>query len=228
MSASPPRAERPSRGLTLVEVMIAAAITAIVGVMIMGAFQRMYAAKELADAQDERTSSARSALTRMARELSEAYLSEHYDRKRYRDEPTLFRGRDLGNRDELLFSTMSHLRLVRDAKQSDEAVVAYTVGSDPDHPGESALLRREKVYLDDDPDRGGTEAVVCEHVTSFHVEYWDWKKQEWVKEWVTSGTDHPNILPTRVKIRLGLKMPNGEERIFTTQARVAIVRPLSF
>ena len=217
-----------ARGFTLVEIMIAVGITAIMGVMVMGAFQRAYAAKDLTEGEEERYGSARVALTRMARELSQAFLSDHYDRKRYRDPPTTFRGKDQGDRDDLLFTTMTHQRLVRDAKESDQAVVEYSVESDPDHAGEQVLLRREKPRIDDQPERGGTKAVVCEHVTSFDVQYWDWKKQEWAREWVTNSAERGNLLPTRVRVRLGVKMPDGKERVFETQARVAMIRPLSF
>jgi general secretion pathway protein J len=216
------------RGVTLVEIMIAVAITAVIGVMIMGSFQRTYAAKELTEAQDERMSSAQVALSRLSRELTQAFLSDHFDRKRFRDPPTLFRGKDVGDRDELLFTTMSHARLVRDAKESDQALVEYTVGPDPDHKGENALFRREKVQLDDDPDHGGTREIVCEHVATFDVQYWDWKRQEWTREWITNSAEHQNILPTRVKVSLGLVMPDGKARTFETQALVAIIRPLSF
>jgi general secretion pathway protein J len=220
--------ERSDRGVTLIEIMIAVAITAVIGVMAMGSFQRTYAAKELTEAQDERYSSSQVALTRMSRELTHAFLSDHYDRKRFREPATLFRGKDVGDRDELLFTTMSHTRLARDAKESDQAVVEYTVGPDPDRPGEQALFRREKPRIDDDPERGGTKEIVCEHVISFDVQYWDWKRQEWAREWVANSVERQNILPTRVKVRLGLKMPDGKERAFETQARVAIVRPLGF
>jgi general secretion pathway protein J len=228
MTPPPTHRKAAPHGLTLIEIMIAMAITAIIGAMVAGAFQRTYAAKELADAQDEREGAARVALTRLARELSEAYLSDHYDRKHYRQPPTLLSGKDLGQRGELTFTTMSHQRLERDVKESDESLVSYTVDTDPDHRGELALYRREKAHLDDDPDRGGTQQVVCEHVVSFRVEYWDWQKQEWVREWVTTSPERSNILPTRVRLRLGLKMPNGEERVLETQARIAIVRPLTF
>ncbi len=216
------------RGFTLVEVMIAVGITAILGVMVLGAFQRAYAARELVEGQDERFASARVALSRMARELSEAYLSDHYDRKRYREPPTVFRGKDGGDRDDLLFTTMSHARLARDVKESDQSVVEYTVEPDPEHAGENALFRRERARIDENPDRGGSKSVVCEHVKTFDVQYWDWKRQEWAREWVSSSVDHANMLPTRVKVRLGLGMADGAVRSFETQARVAIVRPLSF
>jgi general secretion pathway protein J len=217
-----------ARGFTLVEVLIAATITAVVGVMVAGAFSRAAAARDLAEAQDERFGGARQALTRMSRELSEAFLSEHYDHKRYRERPTVFRGKDSGERDSLLFATFTHARLLRDAKESDQALVEYTVDRDPDLPGEDALWRREKPRIDDQPDRGGTRAVVLQHLKGFDVQYWDWKRQEWVNEWDSTSVERKDFLPTRVRLRVRLQMPDGRERGFETEARIAIVRPLDF
>jgi general secretion pathway protein J len=228
MTMPRPYPHRADRGVTLVEIMIAVAITAIIGALVAGAFQRVHAARELVEAQDDRFSSAQVAMTRLAHELTQAFLSDHYDRKRYREAPTVFRGKDRGERDELLFATMSHARLVRDAKESDQSVVEYTVEPDPAHPGEHALYRREKARIDDQPERGGSKQIVCEHVTAFDVQYWDWKRQEWAREWVTSSVERQGMLPTRVKVRLGVRMPDGKDRSFETQARIAIVRPLSF
>ena len=216
------------RGFTLVEVLIAAAITAMVGAMVAGAFSRAAAARDLAEEQEERFGGARQALGRMAHELSEAFLSDHYDRKRYRDRPTVFVGKDRGDRDTLLFATMTHARLVRDAKESDQAVVEYSVERDPSLPGEDALWRREKPRIDDQPDRGGTRAVVLQHVKGFDAEYWDWKKQEWVREWDTTQTERRDFLPTLVRLRVTLQMPGGGESRFETEARIAIIRPLDF
>jgi len=219
---------RHPRGFTLIEVMIAISISAVIGVMVAGAFQRAYAARELVEAQGERIFGARLALGRLAREVSMAFLSEHYDHDRYRDRPTLFRGKSSGGRDSLLFTAMAHQRLVRNARESDQSMVEYTVDSDPDVPGEQALFRREKTHIDDDPDHGGTSAVLCQHVTAFEVSYWDWKKQEWVKEWSTATTERQGMLPTRVRFRLRLKMPGGGEEKFETQTRIAIIRPMDF
>ena len=216
------------RGFTLVEVLIAASITAVVGVMVARAFSRAAAARDLAEAQDERFGGARQALTRMSRDLSEAFLSEHYDRKRYRDRPTVFIGKDSGDRDSLLFATMTHARLMRDAKESDQAVVEYSVDRDPSLPGEDALWRREKPTIDDQPDRGGSRAIVLQHLKGFDVQYWDWKRQEWVRAWSSAGAEHQGLLPTRVRFRLVLAAADGKEQTYETQARVAVIRPLDF
>ncbi len=217
-----------SPGFTLIEVMVAVAITAVMGAMLVGAFQRAYGARELTEQQEDRYAGARVALTRMAREISMAFLSEHYDHNHFRERPTLFRGRDGGERDDLLFTTMSHERLTRDAKESDQSVVEYALDSDPDFPGEEALWRREKVRIDGDPEHGGTRAVLCQHVVAFDLSYWDWKKQEWAREWSSASVERQGLLPTRVRLRLALKMPDGKTSSFETQTRIAIVRPLDF
>lgn len=212
------------RGFTLLEVTIAVAITAVMAAMAFGAFRRAAAARDITEEQEERYAGARVALTRMSRELSEAFLSDHYDRKRFpRERPTLFRGR----RDGVLFASMSHQRLVRDAKESDQALLEYSVDRDPDFPGGRALFRREKVRFDDQPDRGGSRVVLCHFVKSLELAYWDWSKQEWAPEWSTAPGERP-LLPTRVRLKLVLLMPDGREVPFETQAQVAIVRPLDF
>ena len=218
---------RSHRGFTLIEVMIAIAITAVVAAMTLGAFQRAHALRLAVEEQDERVSGARTALSRMSREVSAAFVSEHYDRRRFRDRPTLFKGRDAGDRDSLLFDSMAHVRGVRDAKESDQMVVEYSVEADPDLPGEYALFRREKIRIDDEADRGGSKALLLRHVTGFDVTYWDWQKQEWARDWSTAPGERL-LLPTRVRMKLTLRFPDGRERSFETQARIAIIRPLDF
>jgi general secretion pathway protein J len=218
---------RDPRGFSLVEVMIAVAITAVVGAMAAGAFQRASASRQTVEEQDERISGARSTLTRMASELSMAFLSDNFDRRRFRDRPTVFRGRDGGDRDRLSFATMAHVRGVRDAKESDQMVVGYEVDRDPDAPGDYALFRTQKNRIDDEPDRDASRAAMLSHVTGFDVSYWDWQKQDWVREWSTAPGDR-TFLPIRVRVKLTLRMPDGQERPFETQARISIIRPLDF
>jgi general secretion pathway protein J len=214
---------RTARGFSLLEVMIAVAITAVIGSMAAGVYQQVDHAASAARDQGERYAGARLALARMSRELSMAFLSEHYDRARFRDRPTLFKG----ERDQVLFTTMAHVRLVQDAKESDQAVVEYLVERDP-VSGKDALFRREKPRLDDEPDRGGRKDLVATHVKGLSLQYWDLKRKEWVREWSTRTPEHLNELPPRVRIALEVALADGRAEKFTTQARVAITAPLEF
>jgi general secretion pathway protein J len=166
-----------ARGFTLVEVLIAVAITAAMAAMTIGSFSQVDRAGEVARLQNDRYAGARVALSRLRRELSMAFISNFYDGTRYRDRPTLFVGRE----DEVLFTTFAHVRLYRDAKESDQAVVEYTLDADPEHQGEEALFRRSKPRIDDEPDRGGRRDLVADHVRSLRFQYWDPKRKEWVR-----------------------------------------------
>jgi general secretion pathway protein J len=214
---------RAHRGFSLLEVMIAIAITAVIGAMAAGVFQQIDHAASGAREQGERYAAASLALTRLSRELSMAFLSEHYDRARYRDRPTLFKGQQ----DQVLFSTMSHVRLLQDVKESDQAVVEYLVERDP-VSGDEALFRREKARLDDEPDRGGRTDLVANHVKALSIRYWDVKRKEWVREWSTRTPEKLNELPTRVRLELEIKLADGRTEKFTTQSRIAITAPLEF
>ena len=211
------------RGFSLLEVMIAIAITAVIGAMAAGVFQQVDHASTVARDQGERYAGARLALTRLSRELSMAFISEHYDRARFRDRPTLFKG----DGEQLLFTTMSHVRLVQDVKESDQAVVEYLVERDP-ASNEDALFRREKARIDDEPDRGGRKDLVATHVKALSLRYWDLKRKEWVREWSTRSPERLNELPTRVRIELEVKLADGRTEKFTTQTRIAITAPLDF
>jgi general secretion pathway protein J len=207
-----------------VEVLVAMAITASMAVMTVGSIRSLDRASEAARLQEERFAAARVALSRLTRELSMAFLSDNFDTKRYRDPPTLFVGRD----DELLFTTFAHVRLYRDAKESDQSVVAYTLDSDPEHPGERALFRREKPRLDDEPDRGGRTDLVADHVTSLRLEYWDSRRKDWVREWTTRTSEHAKELPPRVRISLEMALADGRTEKFVTEARIELRKPLGY
>jgi general secretion pathway protein J len=210
------------RGFTLMELVIAMAITAAIGAMTVGAFRQVDRAREIARGQTGRYAAARLALTRLSREVSMAFLSDNYDTRRYRERLTLFVGRE----DELLFTTMAHQRFYRDVKESDQAVVAYRVESDPESSGERALFRREKARLDDEPDRGGRWDLVADHVTGFRIRYWDRRRNDWAREWTTRSVDHANELPTRIRFELEISLGGGRTEKLSSETRIALTRPM--
>jgi general secretion pathway protein J len=212
------------RGFTLVELLIAVAITAIIGAMTVGSFVQVDRATQLTRAQGDRQAAARLALARLSREVSMAFLSDNFDRDRYRERVTLFVGRE----DELLFTTMAHQRLHRDVRESDQAVVEYVVDRDPDRPGEEALFRRSKARLDDEPERDGRKDLVADRVTSFRLRYWDKQRGDWAREWSTRSVEHANDLPSRVRFELEVAKDGGGTEKFVTEARIAIRRPLTY
>ena len=212
-----------TRGFTLMEVMVAVAITAGMGVAVSIAFSTGFAARDIVERDGERYRQLRVAMARMEREIGAAYVSDRYDAKRYRDQndrPTNF----IGERDKLLFTTLAHQRLYQDAKESDQAVVEYLVESSTDREarGRMDLMRRENPVLGDHMDRGGTKDVLFEDVKKIELAYWDSDKKEWDDEWDTRRVERKSILPTRVKITITALDELGKETRYTTQTRVML------
>ncbi len=212
-----------TRGFTLMEVLVAVAITAMMGGLIAAAFQSGYRAKELVESEADRYRGLRTATDRMVREISSAFVSDHYDTKRFRDQndrPTNF----VGARDRLLFSSMAHQRLYADAKESDQMVVEYFTRSTtaPDGKSRLDLIRRENPLLDDRMDRGGTEDVLLEDIRRLDFAYWDSDKKDWVNEWDTRRLERKSILPVRVAISIFALDETGKEVRYVTQARIVL------
>ena len=215
---------RLARGFTLMEVMVAVAITALMGTMIAVAFDSGFRAREVVEDEAGRYRMVRTAFARMSREIGSAFVSDRFDSpKRYRDQndrPTNF----IGTRESLLFTSFAHQRRSVDAKESDQMVVEYRVGTsnDPRARGREDLIRRENPIVQGRMDRGGTEDVLFEGVKRVEFEYWDSQRKEWDDEWDTRRTERKAILPTRVRINVYAPDENGKEVRYTTQVRIML------
>ena len=220
----------PARGFTLLEVLIAVAVLGLIGGLTWKTFDGAYAIKARIERAEERDQMVRGAMNRLAREVSMTFLSEHYDRKRFRERPTLFRLRDGRREADLLFTSFAHERLHLDAKESDQALFEYSVGPDPKDGSKRDLFRRVKPLLDEDSERGGDKAVLAEGVVAFSVEAWEPKDREWRAEWNSNGADRTGgvLVPPRVRLILTVRDEEGKEKTYTTQAKVFLTQPLDF
>ncbi|MET0402986.1 MAG: prepilin-type N-terminal cleavage/methylation domain-containing protein [Cystobacter sp.] len=211
------------RGFTLLEIMIAVSITALMGAMVSMAFQTGFNAKEVVETEADHYRMLRAAMNRMSREISSAYVSDRYDATRFRDQndrPTNF----IGESDSLTFSTFAHQRLYTDAKESDQAVVEYSIQTSTERGanGRTDLVRRENPNVGDSMERGGSTDVLFEGAKKVEFAYWDSQRKEWEDEWDTRRTEKKSILPTRVRITVVAKDENGKEVRYTTQTRVML------
>lgn len=215
------------RGFTLIEALISLAILAFMGALIWGSFGPSWQLKETVEQQADRDAEIRLAMNRMEREISMAFLSNDYDKSRYRQMLTLFDGRhNAGDHDTLTFTTFAHQRLYENALESDQALIQYKLVENPQISGQTDLMRREKTVFDDEPERGGTEDLLCENVQGLRFQYWDPVKLEWQEDWNTLDVDRANTLPLRVKITLLIGEPGSVPTPYTTQAQIALPVPV--
>jgi len=216
------------RGFTLIEVMIAVAILAMIGAVTWKSFDSANDLKLRTERAEERDQAGRAALSRIAREVSMTFLSQHYDDKRFRQRPTFFKLRNGRGDADLTITSFAHERLHVDAKESDQAIFEYRLDRDDD--GKLSLYRRVKALIDEDPDRGGERAVLADDVLKFSVEAWDPKNREWQPEWDSNSPQRTGgaLVPPRVRLSLTMKDEQGRERTWSTQAAIALTQPLDY
>lgn len=219
--------------MTLVEVLVATAVLAMVGSVVWAGFAQTAKNKELILSRSDEDQRVRAALERMQKELSMAYVSTHVNANTaLRPMQTTFLGTDRGDRDRIDFTSFSHTPLYRDAKESDQNELSYFVATHPDKPRERVLARREQARIDDDPTRGGTVQILLENVESFELEYLDPQTWEWQDSWdATPGSGrHANRLPVQVRLTVVTRPDSGratrrkaEPHTFRTVAQLPLI-----
>jgi general secretion pathway protein J len=212
-------------GMTLIEIMVAMTMFAAVGAMVYGGFAQTSKHKKMLERQLDRYHEVAMSLERMAREISMAYVSVHVSQSSsLQSMRTALVGKDSGFGDRLDFTSMSHTRLYRDAKESDQNEISYFI-TDAANGDTKVLARRMQPRIDDKPQEGGRVEVMLEDVLEFDVEYLDPQTWEWVKTWdTTSGTGQANRLPAQVKLLVtvpGIAKENQRE-VFGTRASLPL------
>ncbi|MDH3199973.1 MAG: prepilin-type N-terminal cleavage/methylation domain-containing protein [Myxococcales bacterium] len=214
------------RGFTLLEIILAVTILALVGTMIYGGFAQTALNKARVESDVDHYRTVHMALERIVREVTMAFVSTHVnpspDLQTVR---TAFVGTDRGQDDRLDFTSFSHRRLYRNSHESDQNEISYFVTEDPDEPGERVLARREQNRIDEDPRRGGKSQILVKGVEEFNIEYFDPVLSEWVESWATDDQfAQPNRLPSQVRVRLTVKDPHrsGKTQSFGTRISIPI------
>lgn len=226
-----PRSIARARGMTMIEIMVAIAILAMVAVLIHGVIDSLSRGRKGEGMRAERAHEGREAMQRIVRDLSGAFLSSHVPSiPALMTERTAFVGKSQLPYDRLDFTSFAHLRTERDSHESDQAEVGYFVVKDPEVPEKMDLVRREQTPIDYEPLKGGIVNVVAEDVEKFDVRFLDPQTSQWVETWDSMQvTGQPNRLPFEVDITLVLKgVGGGAPYSYTTKMFIPIQSPLTF
>jgi len=212
-----------NKGFTLLEVLIAVFILALMAMMIWQITNNSYRGTEKASQYDDIYQYGRVALSKLEADLSQAFLPGPTGIPPIE---TSFKGEDQGDSDTANFISFSNVRMIKDEKVSDQIEVGYSISNCPDTEEKiGCLMRRTSAVIDKDVKEGGKSYPIAEGIKSFNLEYYDAVKQEWVGSWSSEDPANPNKLPRAVKIALSFNDPKkeGEEITFST----AVMIPLS-
>lgn len=215
------RTPKARAGMTLIEVMVAMAILALISTLLYESFVQTSRNKQRVERDLDRNHEIRMGLERVAQELSMAYTSLQVNaNEALRPMITAFIAKERGNSSRVDFTSFSHRRLYRNAHESDQNEISYFVTQDPRESSQKVLARREQRRPDDDPEKGGQSQVLVENIKSFELAFLDPLSGEWVSTWdTTQAAMQSNRLPSQAKIML--TVPNvrgqGEDQTFTTR-----------
>ncbi|MDF1553694.1 MAG: type II secretion system protein GspJ [Deferrisomatales bacterium] len=202
----PPVLRRPPNGFTLLEVLLALGMLALVISLIQGVYSGTTRSRQASRETAEETHAAAFVLHRLADELAMAYLDPA------RTAATgLLVNTDSDEVSSVAFTT--RVPPVSGFSSGGDAEVAYFVESDGD--GGQVLQRRESADLDGDLASGGETYLLIEGLARFTVECYDGER--WLTGWDSAERADPPRLPLSARITLAWRSPDGEtERVYRT------------
>jgi|GEM_PF-1571605 len=209
-------------GFTLLEVLLSLAILAVLFTLVYGSFNATYRASEQLEKEADSYRLARLGFYHLAKDLSMIYqtkpaagasVSSGTPAKnafvfKGEDRTRTIEGTDYPD-DTIRFTTVSHGRTLKDAPESDWAVVFYYL--------EEGLLIHEEALLNERVIRN----EIGENVLGINFRYLDRASQNWVDQW---DSDIKKELPVAVEIDLIVK---GRDRLghhFKTTVELPMAR----
>jgi prepilin-type N-terminal cleavage/methylation domain-containing protein len=222
MTSTPPPIGRISAGFTLIEMMLAIAVFALILVMLAGSFHAVATSKVQAENHIAVDSAARAIMAEMAREIRGAVQTSAIQSR------VLLMGESHGHGSQVLdtvsVSTLSpgHRRALEDFGAED--TVAYTTSPNPGHQGWYLLLRDQYSSL-----LGigtGTKvrepALLAVNLLSLHIRYFD--GSSWSESWNSESLPPGRQLPNEVSIELTMASQSGAPFALATM----VTLPMAF
>lgn len=204
------------KGFTLIEVLIAVVLLAIISFLVYQSMGSAIGSKERFETREQTYRVANIFMDRVTKELATAVLYANIELlgvspNGEQMSKSVFSGSNNGNQDKLTFDTLSHTRYLKDTKESDLAEVTYFLETQEEGGGLYSLKKRDKSPLDAEPGEKGRVMVLMDGVKEFNLRYYDPVKAEYAEEWDTTKLDYANKLPRAVEITLVLQDPADEE-----------------
>ncbi len=217
-----PRIHGVSAGFTLIEIMLAVAILALILVMLAGSFHAVAAGRVQAESHIALDAAGRAILGEMANEVRGAVqTSSLQSRVLLMGEGHIQKGQAL---DSISVSTLDpgHRRTLEDFGAED--TITYSTAANPDHPGWFLLLRSQSSSLLGIGTGGNAKepALIAANLLSLHIRYFD--GAVWGESWNSQSLPPGRQLPTEIAIDLAMASRSGPPFSLSTM----VTLPMAF
>lgn len=217
---------------SLIEIMIASLLLAMMGVIIMTSMNSSLKAKDNIELTSKNFHLARQAVNRMGKEISMAYLSKNLN-------PTdpSYITQFKGYKDKLYFSAFGNVVRQKGAKESDQQVLGYFMANDKNN--QQSLMRAYQPNLNNDVEKINTYQVLCPNIKKIEFSYFDNRTEKWDESWLSDAKSLQTganmnsmmsnkilVLPSKVKISLTTEISSGNEMVFITEVEIPMTTPL--
>ena len=222
MSIEQSAIRRTLPGFTLIEVMLAVAILAMVLVMLAGSFHAVATGKQQADHRILQQEGARAIVTQMASEIRGAVQTQILaSRVLLMGEARMQNGQPL---DTLTVSTLDpgHRRALEGWGAED--TIVYSTAPNMQHPGWFLLLRSQSSSLLGIGTGGDARqpVIIANNIVSLHIRYFD--GNAWGESWNSQSLPPGRQLPPEIEIELATAASTGTPLMLSTR----VTLPMAF
>lgn len=215
-------------GFTLLEILVAIVIFGVVVSLIFGSFSIVFSSADQINIGSDMYEMGTACLTRITKDLEAVHVALYprYKPPDIDDPPEIYRfvatEESLGGEQfaQMRFTTLSHLPTYQGAAEGIAEIVYYAEESE--NSG-NVIKRADHLYpYPEDFEKNDTDPVMCEHVKSFELVYYDHEGHEY-KDWNSQDDDYEYGTPRSVAIELII----GDEQteyVFTTEIALPVSR----
>ena len=203
---------RAPRGFTLIEMMLAIGVLALILVMLASSFSTIAHSKVHAEGRLMVDREGRALLWQLTKELRNAVQTPYTA-----SNVALFGNGHMGNGapiDTITLSTFSGGHRKALTGLTPETIVTYNLTANPDQPGWHLLQRSQQSGLLTSTVSPQT-TTLADNILSLHFRYFD--GQKWGESWESSSLPQQRQLPVAVAIQIRMGAPGGRVMDFATQ-----------
>ncbi len=214
-------------GFTLLEIMVAIFIFAVVITTVFGSFRVVFSSADTVGGDVAIFESARTSLGRMAADLGGLVVSDYprYTKPAFNDPQDPYRlvgdTTDLSGSSfcRLRFASLAHLAMNRDRRQGVCRIVYYV----DQRPDETLVLRRaDHLYPFPEFEESVDDPILCENILALEFAYLG-AEDETSDRWDSESADTDYATPRSVEIRLTVGTPS-RPKPFTTRVPLHVYR----